>query len=144
MLYGRRLMTPRLVAWYGDAGLDYRYSRRSHPADGWPEPLARLRRRLREEAGGDFNFVLLNRYRNGDDSMGWHRDDEAGIEKRIASISLGADRRFLLRGETDPRSTRIDLEDGSLLVFDGSIKHCLPRSRRPLGERINLTFRQVT
>lgn len=141
--FGRRHLTPRLVAWYGEAGLDYRYSRRSHPARGWPDVLHGLQRRLSEQAGATFNFVLLNRYRDGDDCMGWHRDDEPGVASTIASISLGATRRFLLRGAEQAGSLPMDLESGSLLLFDGSARHCLPRTRRQVGERINLTFRRL-
>jgi alkylated DNA repair dioxygenase AlkB len=140
-LYGREHSVPRRVAWFGDPGLDYRYSGRSHPGSGWPPVLEALRDPVAGQLGVRPNFVLLNRYRAGSDSMGWHRDDETGSAPRIASLSLGASRSFLLREEGASRSRRLMLEDGSLLVFDGRVRHSLPKTRRPIGERINLTFR---
>jgi len=142
-LFGQPRRVPRLVAWYGDKGLDYRYSGRSHPGSGWPEALADLRRRVATELEQYPNFLLLNRYRDGADSMGWHRDDEAGLHVSIASVSLGAPRTFLLREEGADRSRSITLEHGSLLLFDGRVRHALPKTRRHVGERINLTFRMI-
>jgi len=89
------------------------------------------------------NFVLINFYRNGGDYMGWHADDERGLADRVASVSLGATRRFLLRPPGRNRSLGLDLEPGSLLLLDGSVRHSLPRTRKPVGERVNLTFRQI-
>lgn len=143
-LFGRTHPVPRLVAWYGDKGLDYRYANRSHPGSGWPRALVNLKERLNQDLDTELNFVLANRYRDGADCMGWHRDDEAGLNSTIASLSLGGDRRFLIRGEGDDRSTLLTLEHGSLLVFDGGLRHALPRTRRPVPERINLTFRMLT
>ncbi len=142
-LYGRRVRVPRLLAWFGDRGLNYRYAGRDHPADGWPAALADVRRRLESTLRLPFNFVLLNRYRNGGDYMGWHTDDERDHGRWVASLSLGAARRFLVRLEGEERSRQLDLTDGSLLVMDGRLRHSLPRTRRPVGERLNLTFRQV-
>lgn len=143
-LYGRRVRVPRLIAWYGDPGLNYRYAGRDHHTTGWPARLTEVRDRLTAVLGPTFNFVLLNRYRDGDDHMGWHTDDERGHGHRVASVSLGATRRFLVRAGGETRSRRYDLEAGSLLVLDGRCPHRLPPTRRPVGERINLTFRQVT
>ncbi len=145
-LYGRRVAVPRMVAWCGEAGLNYRYSGADHTCTGWLPELADLRRRLADRLALTSNFVLLNRYRNGSDYMGWHSDDERGLASTVASVSLGARRRFLLRppveaGGDAPPSQALDLEPGSLLLFDGSMSHSLPRTRRPVGERINLTFR---
>ncbi len=142
-LFGREKTVPRLVAWFGDQALDYRYAGRSHLGAGWPEALADLRARVAGELEQSPNFLLLNRYRDGADSMGWHRDDEAGLGEKIASVSLGATRNFLLRDPGDSRSRSLPLEHGSLLLFDGRIRHALPRTRRPVGERINLTFRVI-
>lgn len=141
-LFGRAVRVPRRLAWYGNAGVNYRYSGADHRCDGWPAVLAPLRRRL-EEAGVTSNLVLLNRYRHGDDYMGWHADDERGLAANIASISLGACRRFLVRPAGAARATGLDLGHGSLLLMDGRLRHSLPRTRRPVGERINLTFRLV-
>ena len=141
-LYGKMVVVPRRVAWCGDSGVDYRYSGRSHIAEGWPDDLALLRDRLAEDVGIRFNFVLLNRYLDGRDYMGWHRDDEAGVAATVASISLGGQRRFLLRLNPSDRSTRLDLEHGSLLLFDGSTRHSLPRCAHATP-RINLSFRSL-
>ena len=140
-LFGRSVPVPRLLAWYGDCGLNYRYSGIDHVCRGWLPELAALRQRLRNEFGMCCNLVLLNRYRSGADYMGWHADDERGHGPRVASVSLGAPRRFLVRRMAQPGAESLQLEHGSLLVFPGSRRHSLPRSRRPVGERINLTFR---
>ena len=140
-LFGRQQLVPRLVAWFGDRGLDYRYSGRSHQGEGWPAKLAEIRSRVATELQQMPNFLLLNRYRDGADSMGWHRDDELGLEAPIASLSLGSTRSFLLREPGAARSRALKLEHGSLLVFDGRDRHALPKTRRQVGERINLTFR---
>jgi len=142
-LFGQDKTVPRLVAWFGDQTLDYRYAGRSHQGIGWPEALADLRTRVAGELNQSPNFLLLNRYRDGADSMGWHRDDEAGLGASIASVSLGATRNFLLRDSDEARSRSLPLEDGSLLMFDGRIRHALPKTRLPIGERINLTFRVI-
>jgi alkylated DNA repair dioxygenase AlkB len=141
-LYGKTIAVPREVAWYGDSGVDYRYSGLSHPAEGWPDVLARLRDQFTEEFAIRFNFVLLNRYLDGQDYMGWHRDDEPGVGTTVASISLGGQRRFLLRENPSDRSIPLDLEHGSLLLFDGSMRHSLPRCVRA-APRINLSFRSL-
>ena len=142
-LFGQRRTVPRLVAWFGEKGLDYRYSGRSHQGNGWPVELAELRERVAAEMQQMPNFLLLNRYRDGADSMGWHRDEETGLDASIASVSLGASRTFLLREEGTSRSRSLTLEHGSLLLFDGCTRHALPKTRRIVGERINLTFRFV-
>ena len=141
LLFGKRRLVPRLVSWFGDSGLSYRYSGRPHPGTGWPPELAGLRSRVGAQLSATPNFLLLNRYRDGADSMGWHRDDEAGLGALIASISLGATRSFLLRESNASRSQSLKLEHGSLLLFDGRTSHALPKTRRLVGERINLTFR---
>ena len=149
-LFGRQVASPRLSCWIGDAGAVYRYSGASFVPHPWPPALAALRDRLQGELGRPFNSVLANRYRDGRDAMGWHSDNEPelGAEPLIASLSLGAVRRFVLRRRDDPaRKLALDLEPGSLLLMGGDTqrcwKHALPRTARRVGERINLTFRQV-
>ncbi len=141
VLFGRERRVPRRVAWFGDEGVCYRYSGLPHRAGGWLPGLRRIRDELARETGLAFNFLLLNRYRDGRDCMGWHRDDEAMVSHRIASLSLGAERRFLLRPVPGEPSLRLDLAHGSLLIMDGRIPHALPRTRRAVGERVNLSFR---
>lgn len=154
VLFGRRLLQPRLVAWYGDPGASYRYSGLTLQPRPWPRALAGLRRQIERRSGCRFNAVLANGYRDGADSMGWHSDDEPelGVRPCIASLSLGAERVFLLRPRTPDAhgkrpSMRQVLEHGSLLLMRGDsqalYQHSLPKTRRPVGPRINLTFRRV-
>lgn len=149
VMFGRRVMQPRLVAWYGDPGAVYRYSGVSLEPLRWHPVLEDLRDRVSAYCGLRFNSVLANAYRDGRDRMGWHRDDEKelGPQPVIASISLGEERNFLLRRNGASRSERICLKDGSLLVMKGNsqaeYRHSLPASARPMGWRINLTYRRV-
>ncbi len=150
-LFGIWHAVPRLVAWCGEPRIDYPYAGRAHTCEGWFASLLPLRACVRETLQATFNFVLLNRYRDGSDAMGWHADDEAclGGEPLIASISLGATRRLRIRARRPERapSTAIDLQHGSLLLAWGNCQrdyqHCLVRTRKAVGERINLTFRNV-
>lgn len=149
-LFGREHASPRLSCWIGDPGTSYRYSGSRFEPRPWPAALDPLRERLQAELGVGFNSVLANRYRDGRDCMGWHSDDEAelGTEPVIASVSLGAPRRFVLKHREAPeRRLALDLPHGSLLVMQGGTqrlyRHALPRTARPVGERINLTFRRI-
>lgn len=149
-LFGREVAAPRLSCWVGDAGASYRYSGVRFEPFPWTLALAALRERLQEELGTRFNSVLANLYRDGRDGMGWHSDDERelGVEPIIASVSLGATRRFVLKHRGDPsRRLALDLPHGSLLVISGATqahyRHALRKTTRPVGERINLTFRRV-
>lgn len=153
-LFGRRIMQPRLIAWYGDPHAVYAYSGLTlHPLP-WHPVLLALKDRLEAAAGGNFNSTLANAYRDGRDSMGWHSDDEKelGSAPLIASVSLGAERRFLVRPKNRPAGTRLAsqgmmLGHGSLLLMRGDsqrrFQHALPRTRQPIGLRINLTYRLV-
>ncbi len=150
-LFGKEIDQPRLTAWYGDPGKSYTYSGLRLEPLPWTPLLLEIKGSVEKAAGGAFNSVLLNYYRNGQDSMGWHSDDEPelGAEPTIASLSLGARRRFVLRHRSDPdRKLALDLAAGSLLVMAGQTqqhyRHALPRTRRAVGERINLTFRHVS
>ncbi|MFM7274361.1 MAG: alpha-ketoglutarate-dependent dioxygenase AlkB family protein, partial [Gammaproteobacteria bacterium] len=119
-IFGRELPAPRLSAWYGDAGCDYRYSGVSYAPQPLGPVLQSLRARVEAACGHRFNSVLLNLYRDGSDAMGWHSDDEPelGPAPLIASISLGAPRRFLLRSRALPRQRHaMELPDGSLLLM---------------------------
>lgn len=150
-LFGKTHPVPRLVAWHGDAGTAYMYSGISHDPLPWTPALAAVRDQVAEAAGVAFNAVLLNRYRNGEDKMGWHADDEPelGPSPTIASISLGARRTFQLKHRTRRDLPRVDLEleHGSLLVMHPPTQthwlHKVPRRARVQGERVNLTFRWI-
>lgn len=140
-LFGREAETPRLIAWYGDPGIGYRYSGLDHPGQGWPPTLDRLRQMLNKRFRLALNFALLNRYRDGRDWLGWHRDDERGLAGWVLSVSLGATRR--LRLDLGSERIALDLEHGSILKFDGALRHSLCRTRKPVEERFNLTFRRI-
>ena len=149
-LFGREVDSPRLSCWIGDAGTAYTYSGKRFAPHAWPAVLQSLRARLVLGLGIDFNSVLANRYRDGRDAMGWHADDEPELGPRpvIASLSLGATRRFVLKSRGAPvQRLALDLPHGSLLVMRGETqrhyRHALPRTARPVGERINLTFRRI-
>lgn len=148
-LFGRWHTTPRLTAWFGEPGTSYTYSGVRHEANGMHAAVSALRDGVRSYSSADFNFVLLNRYRSGRDGMGWHADDEPELGERpfIASLSLGATRRFKMRRKDGMNEIAVDLESGSLLTMSGDCQrdwlHCVPKTMRPVGERINLTFRYV-
>lgn len=150
-VFGRAVMQPRLVHYVGDADAAYTYSGVRHEPSAWTPTLAALRARLGAALGIAFNAVLCNLYRDGRDAMGMHRDaePELGPDPVIASISLGATRRFVLRarGEVAPAKLDLWLASGSLLVMRGSTqrhyRHGLPRANAVRDARINLTFRSV-
>jgi alkylated DNA repair dioxygenase AlkB len=151
-LFGKKVMQPRLTAWMGDEGAIYTYSGLRLEPIAWTPLVAELRARAESVAGARFNSVLLNLYRSGVDSMGFHADDEPelGPEPIIASVSLGAVRRFVLRprrkkGTTEP--VTLALPHGSLLVMAGPLQrdwvHGVPKELRVHDPRVNLTFRRI-
>ena len=149
-LFGREHASPRLSCWIGDSGTAYRYSGALFVPHPWPSVLRPLRERLCAELGIGFNSVLANLYRDGHDRMGWHSDDERelGAAPVIASVSLGATRRFVLKHRRDPdQKLAIELPHGSLLVMSGATqrnyRHALPRTAKVVAARINLTFRCI-
>ena len=149
-IYGREYPLPRLVAWYGDAEASYRYSGLIHRALPWTPLLAEIRARLVATVGQLLNGVLLNYYRDGQDSMGWHSDDEVelGVNPLIASLSLGGTRRFDLRRKGQNRIEHsLLLNHGSLLVMGGPTQHYwqhqVAKTRSPCAPRLNLTFRLI-
>ncbi|MGI9308589.1 MAG: alpha-ketoglutarate-dependent dioxygenase AlkB family protein [Gammaproteobacteria bacterium] len=149
-LFGREHRIPRLHQWYADEGVTYRWSGLSMQACQWIEPLQDIREQLEAATGERFNSVLVNLYRDGKDSMGWHADDEPelGSQPTIASISLGAERELRLRRKDDNGVTEtLSLPHGSLLLMAGNSQHewqhSLPKRRRVKEPRINLTYRNV-
>lgn len=148
-LFGRQVDSPRLSCWIGDAGARYRYSGTVFAPHAWPPALAPVRARLARVLHAGFDSVLANRYRDGRDGMGWHRDDESELGPRpvIASLSLGATRRFALKSLDGAQRIAVELPHGSLLVMRGNTqaryRHALPKTARPVGERVNLTFRRI-
>ena len=146
-IYGRELPMPRLIAMYGPVG--YRYSGVVHPARALPPRLEAIRAAIEAATALAFNSVLANLYRDGRDSVGWHRDSDYahGGQPAIASLSFGAIRTFHIRDRTGKRRTAIDLEPGSILLVDGDAVarwwHSVPKTARRVGPRVNLTFRHM-
>lgn len=148
-VYGRPYKMPRLTSWMGD--VPYRYSGLTHPPVPWSGSLVTIRHVVEELCGVNFNGVLGNLYRDGQDSMGWHADDETSLGHRpvIASVNLGETRtlRFKPKPHWQGSAVGISLPSGSVLVMQGDTQanwlHAVPKSARPLGPRINLTFRHV-
>ncbi len=150
VILGRPRLVPRLVAWHGDADATYTYSGTPHAPRPWTPDLAAIRARVERLSGRSFNSVLLNLYRDGRDGMGWHADNEPelGRHPAIASVSLGATRRFRLRHRKSlVAPVTLPLTHGSLLLMAGPTQHhwlhAVPKSAVAVGERINLTFRSV-
>ncbi|SFQ27460.1 alpha-ketoglutarate-dependent dioxygenase AlkB family protein [Hymenobacter arizonensis] len=155
-IFGQEMPQPRLTAWYGDPAARYTYSGLTWDPLPWTPALLALRHRVEAATQTPFNSVLLNHYRDGRDSMGWHADDEPelGPAPAIASLSLGATRRFRLRPhpthfrtQPAPAPLGLDLPHGSLLLMRAPTQqhwqHALPKTARPIGPRLNLTFRWV-
>jgi alkylated DNA repair dioxygenase AlkB len=148
---GKTIPLPRLTAWYGDPGKGYAYSGIAMQAEPWTATLLDIKTRVEAKTGVPFNSVLLNYYRTGQDSVAWHSDDEPelGHHPVIASVSVGATRRFHLKHKTNKALNRvaIDLTHGSLLLMQGATQHGwqhqVPKTARPVGPRINLTFRAI-
>nr|WP_276584015.1 alpha-ketoglutarate-dependent dioxygenase AlkB [Pseudomonas sp. RIT-PI-AD] len=147
-LHGREYPVPRRVAWYGDADAQYGYSGLRHQPLPWTALLAEIRARVEAEVGQAFNGVLLNYYRDGGDSMGWHSDAEPilGRNPVIASLNLGGTRRFDLRRRGHSRIQHsLALSHGSLLVMSGPTQHHwqhqVAKTRASCAPRVNLTFR---
>lgn len=149
-LYGRRHCVPRLQSWHGDPEAEYRYSGLLLAPEPWHPLLAQLRDRAEAACGCRFNSVLANLYRDGNDTMGWHSDDEPelGPAPRVASLSLGAARDFALRRRGATRmATRLPVGHNELLLIEPGLQarwqHSLPRRARVRQARLNLTFRWV-
>lgn len=149
-LFGKPVALPRLTAWYGDAGAEYEYSGILNAPLAWIPPLLEVKHAIEAPSGISFNSVLLNRYRSGQDSVAWHSDDEKefGENPVIASVSFGDTRTFQFRHKTRKAlKASIELTHGSLLIMRGATQHHwlhqIPKTKRDVGERINLTFRAV-
>ena len=149
-MYGKQIYSPRFSAWYGDEGKKYAYSGLNLTPNPWNEGLTYFKNQIEPLAQVKFNSVLLNWYRDGDDYMGWHADDEKelGPNPVIASVNFGAQRRFLLRRKDDHQEViEIALKHGSLLIMRGEIqhhwKHQVPKEKKIKEHRLNLTFRVI-
>lgn len=148
-VYGKTHPQPRLTCWYGDRS--YSYSGITMHPDPWSPLLTTLKRRVEEASGEEFNSLLVNYYRDGNDHVSWHADDEKelGTNPAIASLSFGEVRRFQLRhrSKKELAPVTLDLEAGSLLLMKGPLQHHwvhrIAKTARPRGGRINLTFRKI-
>jgi alkylated DNA repair dioxygenase AlkB len=146
-LFGRDMPVPRMTAWFGTA--NYTYSGIRHRAAPFPAIVQLLSERAESLSGASYNSVLLNLYRNGADSVGWHCDSEAGLGDcpTIASLSLGATRRFQFRHRRTRQTITLEFGEGRWLIMAGETQRCwvhqVPKATATAGRRINLTFRRM-
>lgn len=149
VIFGKRIITKRKVAWYGEKPFQYTYSKTTKSALPWTPELLALKNLIEQASGESYNSCLLNLYHNGDEGMGWHSDAETELKKNgaIASISLGAERKFQFKHKKTDEKIEILLENGSLLVMKDTTQkfwlHRLPPSKKIETLRVNLTFRTI-
>lgn len=148
-MYGKELLFPRLTAWYGDNDKPYSFSGITLKPKQWTKELLEIKSKVETKTDVSFNSVLLNRYRNGNDSISWHTDAEKELGKNpiIASVNFGATREFQLRHIHTKEKLSIELSHGSLIIMLGELQHFwqhqIPKTKKPVSERINLTFRVI-
>jgi alkylated DNA repair dioxygenase AlkB len=148
-LFGKTFITQRRVAWFGDAPYKYKYSKISRVAKPWTNVLKQIKEIVESNCDESFNSCLLNLYQDGNEGMGWHADNEKELKRNgtIASVSIGAERKFSFKHKVSHEVVDINLENGSALLMKGEIqqfwKHCLPKSKKISKPRVNLTFRNI-
>jgi alkylated DNA repair dioxygenase AlkB len=148
-MFGKNIAIPRLTAWYGDQGMNYNYSGINNDPTPWTSELQGLKAKVELAANTSFNSVLLNQYRDGNDSVSWHADNEKELGENpiIGSVNLGATRVFKLKHNITKEVKKINLTHGSLLVMGGKMqhywKHAVPKTAKKIDARINLTFRLI-
>jgi alkylated DNA repair dioxygenase AlkB len=148
-MFGKRIVTSRKVAWYADKPFTYVYSGVQKNAQPWTPELSALKQHIENSTGTAFNSCLLNLYHNGNESMGWHSDDEKMLDPNapIASVSLGTNRMFHFKHKVSGEKVSMLLESGSLLLMNPPTQvywvHALGKSVKVKDARINLTFRSV-
>src|SRR5690606_20159573 len=149
IIFGKKIITKRKVAWYGDKSFEYTYSNTTKFALSWTKELLELKAAIEKETGERFNSCLLNLYHNGDEGMAWHSDGETGLKKdgAIGSLSFGAERKFAFKHKQTKEKVELILEHGSLLVMKDTTQtfwlHRLPPTKRITKPRVNLTFRTI-
>ena len=149
IIFGKHFITKRKAAWYGDSNFQYTYSNTTKQALPWTAELSLLKKIAEQASGFQFNSCLLNLYHDGNEGMSWHSDDEKALGKNtvIASMSLGAERKFAFKHKTTKETISLILENGSLLVMKGTTQanwlHNLPKTTKVKTPRINLTFRTI-
>ncbi|WNC67604.1 alpha-ketoglutarate-dependent dioxygenase AlkB [Thalassotalea nanhaiensis] len=148
-MFGKLVTIPRLQAWYGDEYAEYKYSGLPLTPLPWNKTLLTIKEHCQQQLQTRFNSVLANYYRDNNDSMGWHSDNEKqlGFQPTIASVSFGQERKFCLKHKYSSEKINLTLQSGSLLVMQGDLQqnwqHALPKSAKPLQGRVNLTFRHI-
>lgn len=149
IIFGKKIITKRKVAWYGDTDFEYTYSKVTKRALAWTNELVALKSIAEVQSGETYNSCLLNLYHTGEEGMAWHSDGEKDLKKNgaIASVSFGAQRKFAFKNKTTKETVSILLEHGSLLVMKGSTQthwlHRLPPTKLIKTPRVNLTFRTI-
>ena len=149
IMFGKEIITKRKVAFYGDSLMSYTYSNKTKQALAWSPLLLGIKNLTTSFTGSHYNACLLNLYHDGEEGMGWHSDDEKEIipNSSIASLSFGAERKFAIKHKTTKETHSILLENGSLFEMLGSFQkhwlHSMPKSKKIIAPRINLTFRQM-
>ena len=149
VMFGKEITTKRKVAFYADHLIEYTYSNKTKKGLEWTPLLIEIKQLVSSYTGSNYNACLLNLYHDGAEGMGWHSDDEKEIipNSSIASLSLGAERKFALKHKATKEAKSILLEHGSLLEMLGSFQkhwlHSMPKSKKIVAPRINLTFRQM-
>jgi alkylated DNA repair dioxygenase AlkB len=150
VMFGKEIITKRKVAFYSDESIVYTYAGKTKIGLPWKDPLIILKNIVESLTKQTYNACLLNLYHNGEESMGWHSDNEKEIvaNSSIASLSIGASRKFSFKHKVTKETISIQLENGSLLEMKGTIQshwlHALPKSKKITEPRINLTFRQMS
>jgi len=148
-IFGKRIITKRKIAWYGDRAFAYKYASNTMYALPWTKLLQRLKEKVESVSRESYNSCLLNLYHKGEEGMGWHSDNEKELKRHaaIASISLGAERKFVFKHRETKEKKSVLLEHGSLLVMKDEIQehwlHSLPKTKKVTEGRINLTFRTI-
>lgn len=149
IIFGKRIITKRKVAWYGEKSFEYTYSNTTKYALPWTKELLELKNIIEKETGETFNSCLLNLYHNGEEGMAWHSDGETDLKKNgaIGSLSFGAERKFAFKHKQTNEKIELILEHGSLLIMKDTTQtnwlHCLPQIKKVTTPRVNLTFRTV-
>jgi len=149
VIFGKKIITKRKVAWYGEKPFEYSYSNTTKYALPWTKELLELKTAIEKETGETFNSCLLNLYHNGDEGMAWHSDGETELKKdgAIASLSFGAERKFAFKHKQTNQKVELTLEHGSLLIMKDTTQthwlHKLPPTKKIKTPRINLTFRTI-
>ena len=149
VIFGKRIITKRKVAWYAEQPFEYTYSKITKRALPWTDELLQLKALVENSTGEQFNSCLLNLYHDGSEGMAWHSDGEKDLKKNgaIGSLSLGAERKFAFKHKATKETVSLVLEHGSLLVMQGTTQtywqHRLPPTKKVTEPRINLTFRTI-